>query len=131
MPTSPDNAAAAKSAIGFQSAAFPIGNAGQVQVIFEDPTGKGASIVVRDTDRTIFYRKDHFKKGTHMSNLDLSPLPDGSYTVEVIALTKIGFQKEKYSYNFRIQSTIKRSITPWNKELEKSLFKPRPYQVSR
>jgi hypothetical protein len=131
MPAATDNAEAAKSSIDFQSAAFPIGSRGKVQVIFQDPTGKGASIVVRDKDRNIFYSKDHFNTRSHMINLDLSPLPDGAYTVEVIALTKAGFNKEKYSYNFHIQSTTNRSLTPIDKQLEKRLFTPRHFQVRR
>jgi hypothetical protein len=131
MPTSTDYAATAKSSMSFQSAAFPIGTTGKVKVIFEDPTSKGASIVIRNKNGSIVYSKNYKNKGSHKSNIDLSPLTDGAYTVEVISLTKAGFNKERYVYNFQLQSTTTRNLTSINKELEKKLFTPRHYQVRR
>ncbi len=131
MPAATENAAAVKSSTSFQSAAFPIGNTGKVKVIFQDPTGNGAIIVVRNKNGHIVHSKNYKNTGSHKSNLDLSPLPDGAYSVEIIALTKAGFGKQKALYPFQIQSTTNRSLTQVDKDLEKTLFSPRHYQVSR
>jgi hypothetical protein len=131
MPAATDNAEAAKSSMGFQSAAFPMATTGKVQVIFQDPTGKGAAIVIRNEDGIIVYSNDYMNKDVHMINLDLSPLPDGAYTVEVIALTKAGFSRQKSTYHFQIKSTTTRNFTPINKEQERKLFTPKHYQVRR
>jgi hypothetical protein len=126
-----DNAAATKSSIGFQSTAFPIGNTGKVKVIFDDPTGNGAAIVIRNKNGSIVHSKNYKNIASHKSNLDLSKLPDGAYAVEIIALTKAGFNKQKATYTFQIQCTTNRSFIPVNKEMEKKLFTPRHYQVKR
>jgi hypothetical protein len=129
-PATTDHAAA-KSSIGFQSAAFPIGNTGKVKVIFQDPTGKGATIAVRNKNGGIVYSKNYINKGSHKSNLDLSLLSDGEYAVEIVALTKAGFNKQKYTYTFQIKSTTTRSLTPVNEEMDERIFTPGNYQVSR
>ena len=118
--------------IGLQSIAFPVNNKqNTIRVIFEDPTGKGAVINIREVDGQIVYRKECFHKKDFMGDFDLSLLPDGSYRVEIVALTKAGFNEKIYLYSFQMQTETKRSIKPWNKEVEKELFTPRIVHLQR
>jgi predicted phage tail protein len=133
MPAATSNIPETNASKGFQTAAFPVDNTNKVKVIFEDPTGKGAAIVIRNGDGRIEHSKNITHTNRYIGKFDLSPLPDGDYTVEIIPVSKAGLSKEKNSYSFQIQSTstISRSLTQVNKQQERKLFTPKHFQVRR
>ncbi len=121
--------AAAKSFKGFQAIAFPTQNASKIKVIIEDLIGNGAILVIRNIDGEIVHQMNCSNKGLYARIFNLSVLPDGEYSLEILALSKVGFVRQTYKHNFKIHSKIERTIKPWNKEVEKELFTPRYEQV--
>jgi hypothetical protein len=115
----------------FQAIAFPIENTRIIKVIFEDWSGRGATIVIRDKKSGQILIKDFITTKQYMGKFDLSSVPDGFYALEITALSKKDFSNQKYVQNFKLQSDIQRSLSAWDSALIKRLYKRRNYQVGK
>jgi hypothetical protein len=134
-PLANDNAPAVHTNIvhspaRFQALALPVENTQKVKVLFDNPFGAGVLIMIRNQRGQVVYQKQSHL-AHYIGDFDLSPLADGSYSVEVCALTKLGFASQPYVQTFRIGSQTERSLRTVNPKVQKELYKPRPYQARR
>jgi hypothetical protein len=134
-PVANDNAPAVRTSIvhspaRFQALALPVENTQKVKVLFDNPFGAGVLIMIRNHRGQVVYQKQSHL-AHYIGDFDLSPLADGSYSVEVSALTKLGFASQPYVQTFRIGSQTERTLKAVNSKMQKELYKPRPYQARR
>jgi hypothetical protein len=126
-----DHSQVNKASLSFQATAFPMANTNKVKVIFESNTGNGASILIKNQEGKIIHSINCWRINSYMGKFDLSPLPDGEYTVEVCALSKAGVIVQKHIQTFRMKTVAERNLTPIDKQIEKNLYSPRKTLVQR
>jgi hypothetical protein len=134
-PLAKDNAPAVHSKIvhssaRFQALALPVENTQKVKVLFDNPFQTRVLIMIRNQRGQVVYQKQS-NLAHYIGDFDLSPLANGTYSVEVSALTKLGFASQPYVQTFRIGSQTERTLKAVNPKMQKELYKRRPYQARR
>jgi hypothetical protein len=114
----------------FQAIALPVENTQKVKVLFDNPFGAGVLIMIRNHRGQVVYQKQSHL-AHYIGDFDLSPLANGTYSVEVSALTKLGFASQSYVQAFSIGSQTEPTLKAVNPKLQKELYKRRPYQARR
>jgi hypothetical protein len=116
-----------KSAVGFQSLAFPMLTPMQVRVVFQNLTPYQVHVSVSNDKNQIIYSKVYRNTPKYYGVIDFSQFPAGKYTFQVSCGPKIGKVKYRYTQTFQICLHTEHSIIAWDRNQSKKLYKRRAF----
>jgi hypothetical protein len=114
----------------FQALALLVENTQKVKVLFDNPFQAGVLIMIRNQRGQVVYQKQSYL-AHYIGDFDLAPMANGSYSVEVSALTKLGFASRPYVQTFRIGSQTEPILKTVNPKIQKELYRRRLFQARR